>query len=120
MGILLLTTIRAESDPQNSLCSSQSYFSSSEKCNLTPSAKILGQFFTSHVQATLYFTTQRKKKTKTTKPLKKKNKETNLQDNKKTKPKILWSAKRDYLMSLYLCVRARMCAYIYDCVDNYH
>lgn len=74
MGILLLTTIRAESDPQNSLCSSQSYFSSSEKCNLTPSAKILGQFFTSHVQATLYFITQRKKKKTKPQNLKKKKK----------------------------------------------
>lgn len=71
MGILLLATIRAESDPKNSLCS-RSYFSSSEKCNVTPTAKILGQFFTSHIQATLYFITQRrrKKKKQTTKSLK--------------------------------------------------
>lgn len=34
MGILLLATITADSDPQNLLCS-QSYFSSSEKCHAT-------------------------------------------------------------------------------------
>lgn len=59
MSILLLATIRAESDPQN-LPYSQSCFSSSEKCHVTHSTKILGQFFTSYIQVTLYFTTERK------------------------------------------------------------
>lgn len=76
MGILLLATVRAESGPQNLPCS-QSYFSSSEKCNLTHSAKILGQFFTSYIQATLYFITERKTLTLSPPP-------PNLQDNRKT------------------------------------
>lgn len=114
MGILLLATVRAESGPQNLPCS-QSYFSSSEKCNLTHSTKILGQFFTSYTQATLYFITERKTLPPPTPP------QISKIIGKQQQQKAL-AAKRDYLMNLCICVctGARMCAYIYDRMDNYH